>query len=351
MMSSAQLPTLAHPMSNAPLEHMAQTRPVGLRFLRMASDLVAKRAVEHHLRRKARRRRKPPGWCFACLPCCQDNNNLQEDAMVVEMRINRQNTEVKEASRARYEEIAQLSAEVSHLEQQLRQPRPASVDLEPEGEPSARWKCLKELRTQLEIDLVLSSVDIEQLHKQLLDQRSQIEQARQRSFEALRQNAEHQTRIAVDRQRNALEIAALKRRLVPPNSSNETLEPIVHDRRAASSREANELQEVEAALAGERIAQQKERALLEQELRTQHEKANSQLADPYRIDDELSKQCVNLHMQASNLLDRLGIEGQLLALPPTFDSILDLSAHSEWLQSLAGSCEMLVHRAASASKT
>jgi len=270
--------------------------------------------------------------------------------MVAEMRINKQSSELKDANRARNEEVAQLRAEVSRLECQLRQPpKLACMDPEPEGEPSARRKDLEELRTQLEMELVKSSVAIEKLHKQLVDQRSQIEQARQQSFQAIREKAEHQVRIVVERQRNMLETAALKRRLMGDLASD-TREASVCERRTVSSRETNELQEVEAALASERIAQQKERALLEQELRAQHEKATSELADPYRIDDELSKQCVNLQKQASDLLRCLGGDGHL-PVPPEIDDIQDLTAHSVWLRAFADRCEMLVHRTASASKT
>lgn len=85
-------------------------------MLRMARDLVAKRAVERYLRRKARGSRRGP---FDRLACCVEHADLQDDLNRTQGIWLRHSAELKDAVNAKDEEVWQLGAEVLHLREQL----------------------------------------------------------------------------------------------------------------------------------------------------------------------------------------------------------------------------------------
>merc|ERR1719443_1055917 len=181
----------------------------GPRLYRMARDLVAKRAVERHLRRKARNPKKPRKAAFEHLMCCVQNTELQENITKAEQQISRQSLELKNVNRARNEEVAQLSAEVSHLQQQLRQ----QDDLVEEGGEDAS----QELRVQLEMATARARIETEDLRQQLITQRGEIESVRQAMLQAQREAAEYRAKLAVYRETHEQEMSELRRRLQPPS--------------------------------------------------------------------------------------------------------------------------------------
>lgn len=314
-------------------------------MLRMARDLVAKRAVERYIQRKACRSRRGP---FNCLGCCHENESLKDQIVRSEQQLSRQNSEVKEAHNARSEEVLQLGAEVVHLREQLqscsslRSCRGLGVSLPRGGTIGVKLnRGTKEQHIQLENDLMRSALKIEQLHKQLMEQRVQIEDTRRHMFEALRQVAGHRGRLAVAREVNKEDMAQLRRHFLP--SSNQAPDAVNKEVSLDISRDRDRLAEcgiqVECLLSQNRIAQSQERVPLEEELRTIHEKVNSELSHSSRVDAMLGRQCAALHARASEILCRFSAEQHMPTLPSTIE---DLGAQSAWLQALGPAFENLV---------
>mmetsp|Transcript_56717 Transcript_56717/g.122091 ORF Transcript_56717/g.122091 Transcript_56717/m.122091 type:complete len:257 (+) Transcript_56717:56-826(+) len=116
-----------NPVLVAPASTTGGATAAGPRLLRLARDLTAKRAVERHLGpSRARGPRRPRGNSralegttshFCRLPCCAENEQLQEVFEVAERRLGRQSLDLLGSSWAVGEEVQQLSAEVQWLRQ------------------------------------------------------------------------------------------------------------------------------------------------------------------------------------------------------------------------------------------
>jgi len=312
----------------------------------MARDLVAKRAVERYVRRKARGPRRSP---FSYLACCNEHEFLQDRLGQAELQLNRQSSEVKDCQRARAEEVLQLGAEVLHLRQQLQSRTAANCGCGSDcASPTKANGQSQEERIQLETELIRSAVDLEQLHKQLLEQRLRIEQTRQQHFQALREAANCHARLAVVRELNTQEMSQLRQRCFSSSSPplNDWVSGATDE--ALNPEEANQLEEVEATLARERVVQQLERTLLEEEIRAMHEKADKELSESTRIDNRLARQCASLHNRASYILHRRSSKRSLPPLPLSASwpagagMAQDLGVHSQWLQALTAEFDELL---------
>lgn len=306
--------------------------------MRMARDLIAKRAVERDIRKKARAARKGP---FHSLACCREHEHLQDGLAREEVRYNQQSAEVKDAQKARSEEVLQLGAEVLHLRQQLKD---FSGSHGSDGSISDSAKLaaeLQERRTDLESDLIRTTMEVERLHRRLMQQRLQLQEARQHQFKALREAANSRARASVSRELNAQEILQLRHRCFPSSSSSSKVWSSLSTDEALQAQEAGELEEVEEILSTERAAQQKERSLLEQEITAMHEKADKELSSSPRDEGQLARQCAVLHGTAAELLRGLDSQHPLppLPSPASFAAAAnmpqDLTAHRKWLQALS----------------
>lgn len=269
-----------------------------------------------------------------------------------ERQLNQESTEVQDAQQARNEEVLQLGEEVLHLREQLQS---CSSVPDMSGSKHASSNALgvgitasgrlKEHHIQLETELIKAAIELEQLHKQLMKQREQMELARQQKFQAMREAAGHRARLAVAREVNAQEMAQLRQRFLPSPRQPSDLERPVSAEATLNLQSASELDEVEAALTSDRAAQQQERAMLEQELHAMHVKADKESSASSRIDENLARQCAALHARASEILHGLGAEQPLPDLPSS--GVQDLGDHSDWLEALAAGFEMVLRRSTS----
>jgi len=334
-------------------------------FYRMARDLIAKKAVDKYLKRKAKAAKKPRGVNFEHLPCCVENEQLQDSISHAEQSIGRQSLELKNVTRARNEEVAQLSAEVSHLQEQLRQ----QDDLLEDGGPDTA----QELRVQLDMAAARARIEAEDIRQQLMCQRNEIEVVRQQTLQAQREAAEHRAKLAVYRETHDQEMAEMRRRLQPAGSSGPATEADLESSRckvadleislraATRSRE-----EAEQLLQTDRKLQQQEIDLLTDELRTtrtdtqdaqqlqrdftdtrQREtdleekvihvaceklQADKALRELEEGDRNLLRQCLGLYEPANALMSMFG-----QPMLPACGQAEDPLGHIEWLQALSAS--------------
>lgn len=338
---------------------------VGPAFIRMARGLVAKRAVEKYLRRRAKAALKATCVNFERLPCCVENAELQTSIQQAEQQIGRQSLELKNVTRARNEEVAQLSAEVSHLQEQLQ----LQEDLLEEG----GHDCTQELKMQLDRATARSRVEAEDLRQQLKLERSDSELVRQQTLHAQREASDYRAKITMYRKTHEEEMAQMHLRLksaVPQGAKSEA--DLESSRRKIADLETSlkpaiqTRDEAQKVLDTERKLQQQEIDLLSEELKSiraetkgaqqlqqgqemgtpqqreigSHEdvlrdasqklQADKTLHDLEESDRKLLKECLQLYGPASTFLSMFG-----QPVLPGCGAAEDPVEHIEWLQSLS----------------
>jgi len=184
--------------------------PVGCLLLRWARDLIAKRAVEAHLRQRSKSRSS-----FCRLPCCRESAELQQKIAAAEKQIACGNFELASVEWARSQEVQQLRDEVEVLRQQVE-------DLRQEVEDPARSGECPGLPARRGLER-----SVEALRAQIAGQAAATQTARERAEEAEHAAAVQEARLEDICAAHAREVAALREQLLhPPEEVAELRDPL-----------------------------------------------------------------------------------------------------------------------------
>lgn len=343
----------------------ADDSEVGMKFYRVARELIAKRAVERHLKQEKRKQKKAAkaiGTHFEHLPCCMENARLFESLQQAERQVNRQINEVSAVNRARNEEVMQLTAELSNLRQQLEQ-QDDLLALHDSDEPTMDHKA------QLTASSENAHSQAAELREQVASQDAAIDQLRQATQQAELEASQYRTELQTLRQTHEQEVTDLRRRLQVSSQGDEAarlqrkVKELEVSLAAVSTALKGALQQREdtqqalrtmraqhqldiknlkqsvdqqAAALEQASAQTMQRVhqleLEETRLQVEHQKLQADKALRELEEWRLMDQCAKLHGPASRLMSMFG---QPAAWPPVPEaSKKDPAGHVPWMEAL-----------------
>lgn len=269
---------------------------VGSRFLRLSRDLVAKRAVERHLRRQIERSFVPD---FEMLPCCSEKFELQHRLEMAEVQMRRQYQEESNVVSARKEEVAQLGAEVAQLRRRAQ---------------------------RRGLDAGLAGISSLGVSAGAWSVQAELERVEQEAHQARKAAAEDAATLEVERAKAAKELSRLQERLLavaPPPAPSRPPPPAISaagavnmlpgpgERDGASAAEDDSPESVVTGGFG------------------------ALRAAPQGANQGLAQRCVELHGVMDQLLAILG-QLPLPPCPPDEGPVLfDAHGHGPWLTAMA----------------
>lgn len=321
-------------------------------LLRLARDLVAKRAVERYIKKKARGP-KPVEVApdFERLPCCTENIQLQELLGRAEHQISSSSLELKGVVRARRDEVVQLNAEVSQLHSRYQ-----SKNMQNGG-----GTVLHDFSSQLDVTAARAQEQVDMWQQRLVTQSSEMEVLRRRIFQLQRETAEDISAIELCRKKHALEMEELQLRMHPAASvSRWVAQTGEASRRQADAAElgANlqaaraEREEVQRLLLAARSLHQQEIKLLSNELEAARRDQSFDAEDDEALfghlsdeaEQKLSRQVFSMYEHAGKLVSFFGLRD----LPERPPADCESTAHAQWLRAFGARMTEMTQRIQSA---